>query len=286
MPSRLAGAFTLGGGTYPIKGFIYFLAHRFLWPLLKGRLFPAFLLSLFVLTNLFIWTYLPQVGLLAIFQGTKGAWFNGTILVLGEGAAIVALLFEAFFVDETQVDIFDTVLVAKGHEDLIKTSRPVLAAEVNEEGMPPFGATEHGEARVRLNPRQRLGKPMHSAIYGPFSLRQIIEFIVLLPLNLIPWAGPILFVFLAGYRAGPLLHWRYFKLKGFNRKQRNEFTKKRKWMYTWFGTVHLLLQLIPPISMLFLLTTAAGSALWAADLEDEEKRQGAASGEQYTDDPV
>ena len=27
--------------------------------------------------------------------------------MLGEGAVIVALLFEAFFVDETQVDVFD-----------------------------------------------------------------------------------------------------------------------------------------------------------------------------------
>jgi hypothetical protein len=36
-----------------------------------------------------------------------------------------------------------------------------------------------------------------------------------------------------------------------------------------FGMIHLLLQLIPVFSMLFLLTTAAGAALWAADLELE-----------------
>lgn len=38
-----------------------------------------------------------------------------------------------------------------------------------------------------------------------------------------------------------------------------------------FGTIALILQLIPPFSMLFLMTTAAGSALWAVDLE--RKRQ-------------
>lgn len=35
-----------------------------------------------------------------------------------------------------------------------------------------------------------------------------------------------------------------------------------------FGTVALFLQLLPPFSMFFLMTTAAGSALWAAAIED------------------
>ena len=43
-----------------------------------------------------------------IFQGQL-AWFNATILVLGEGAAMVSLVFEAFFVDETLVEVFDVV---------------------------------------------------------------------------------------------------------------------------------------------------------------------------------
>jgi hypothetical protein len=184
--------------------------------LLKARLIPCALLSIFVLGNLFFWTYLPQVAILAIFHRTGSAWFNGTILVLGEGAAIVALLFEAWLVDETQVDIFDSVLVAKGRSDLVSVSRPVLPAEAS------------------LNPRTRLGKPTGSAIYGPFSFRQIAEFIVLLPLNLVPYVGVPLFLLCTGYRAGPLLHWRYFKLKGFNRKQRKLFVAQRQWMYTWY----------------------------------------------------
>jgi len=34
---------------------------------------------------------------------------NGVFLVLGEGATIIAILFESFLVDETLVDIFDAV---------------------------------------------------------------------------------------------------------------------------------------------------------------------------------
>lgn len=40
---------------------------------------------------------------------------------LGEGAAIVALLFEAFFADETLVDVFDAVLINEGFEELINS---------------------------------------------------------------------------------------------------------------------------------------------------------------------
>ena len=206
---------------------------------------------------------------MAIFHG-KLAWLNATFLVLGEGAAIVALLFEGFFVDETLVDVHDAVLVQEGCKALVARSRTV---------------DEEGE-----NPVKRLGKPTVSAVYSPFSLRQILEFIIFLPLNLIPVAGTPVFLLLTGYRAGPLHHWRYFKLLDMTRKERQTFVKRRKLKYTWFGTVALLLQLIPVLSMLFLLTTAAGSALWVVEYEERRKELEEAGNEEagdmgsYTDD--
>jgi uncharacterized protein involved in cysteine biosynthesis len=222
-----------------------------------------------VLTNLFVWTYLPQVAFLAIFHGPL-AWVNGVFLVLGEGAAIVALLFEAFLVDETLVDVFDAVLIDKGFRDLVARSRMLN----------PDGA----------DPVKELGKPTASTIYSPFSLRQILEFIFLLPLNLIPVAGTPLFLILTGYRAGPFHHWRYFKLLELTKKERKAFIKRRQLRYTWFGTVALMLQLVPVLSMFFLLTTAAGSALWVAKLEEmRQARESNAPGDappEYVDDPV
>lgn len=67
------------------------------------------ILSIIIFVNLFLWTYLPQVAFLAIFYGRALAWVNAAFLVLGEGATIIAILFEAFLVDETLVDIFDAV---------------------------------------------------------------------------------------------------------------------------------------------------------------------------------
>ncbi|KAJ4303503.1 hypothetical protein N0V90_002399 [Kalmusia sp. IMI 367209] len=241
-------------GSYPIKGIIYFIGHPFLYPLARTRLLPAFLLSAFVLLNLFFWAYLPQVAFFALFQQKGSAWVNGTFLTLGEAAAVTAILFEAFLVDESQVDIFDAVLVHKGYDDMVRQFRPVSEDSLND-------------------PVRRLGKPTKASVYGPFSLRQIVEFVILLPLNFIPYFGVPVFLLLTGYRAGPLQHWRYFKLLEYNKKERNAFVKRRRWQYTWYGTVYLFLQLVPGLSMFFLLTAAASSALWAADLETRRREQ-------------
>jgi len=88
---------------YPIKGIFYFVGHPRFWPLFKGRLLPIILLSFFVYAILFMFAFLPQVAVLAIFHG-PGAWINGAVLTLGEGSAVVALLFEAFFVDVSLPD--------------------------------------------------------------------------------------------------------------------------------------------------------------------------------------
>ena len=58
-----------------------------------------------------------------------------------------------------------------------------------------------------------------------------------------------------------------------------------------FGMVYLVLQLIPVLSIAFLLTSAAGSGLWAARLEDEAKagdepQQESDPPPAYEDDPI
>ncbi|KAL2866752.1 EI24 domain-containing protein [Aspergillus lucknowensis] len=254
---------------YPLRGIYFFATHRFLWPLFKARLIPIILLSAFIYTLLFLFAYLPQVAFLAIFQGA-GAWINGAFLVLGEGAAIVAALFEAFFIDETLVDIFDAVLVSEGQGELVAASRVLYP---------------QGDDVV-----QRLGKPTQSAVYSPFSLRQILEFIVLLPLNFIPVAGTPMFLILTGYRGGPFHHWRYFQLLDLSKQQRKERIRKRQLQYTTFGTVALILQLVPVLSMFFLMSTAVGAALWVVEIENRRpllgRRSDREGGYRDTADPM
>lgn len=170
---------------------------------------------------------------------------------------------------ETLVDVFDAVLIDCGCQELVAVGRMLDTTAPNSV--------------------QMLGKPTISSVYSPFSFRQIFEFILLLPLNFVPIAGVPLFLLLTGYRAGPLQHWRLFKLRGLSKKERNKETKKRKLKYTWFGMVHLALQLVPGLSMLFLITSAAGSALWAAKLEKDRTTRVDATiqpEERYEDEPV
>jgi hypothetical protein len=85
--------------------------------------------------------------------------------VLGASAAIVALLFEAFFIDETQVDVFDAVFLREGGaraEDLLAQARVVHTD--------PATSPRDGKGRY-INPVAALGKPTRSAVYAPFSLR-------------------------------------------------------------------------------------------------------------------
>jgi Etoposide-induced protein 2.4 (EI24) len=249
-----------------MQGVYYFATHRFLWTFLRARLLPIILLSAFIYFNLFFWTYLPQVALLGIFHG-PGAWVNAAVLVLGEGQVIIALLFEAFLVDETLVDIFDSVLIHEGLQDLVEQAR-----------------TLHTDAE---DPAKMLGKPTKSAVYSPFSLRQIVEFVAFLPINFIPFVGIPIFLIITGYRAGPFHHWRYFKLLGLSRKERKQYIQRRMMKYTWFGTVALMLQLVPVLSMFFLLTSAAGSALWVVKMEKarRERERVSAPEDPYQDDP-
>jgi hypothetical protein len=57
----------------------------------------------------------------------------------------------------------------------------------------------------------------------------------------------------------------------------------------WFGAFYMLLQLIPVLSMFFLLTSATGSALWSVRIErenvDNQLEREDDLGEEYTDDP-
>jgi hypothetical protein len=91
---------------YPFKGIYYFLSHREFYPLFGRQLIPLTVISIVIIGLLFIFAYVPQALFLLIFHGPT-AWFNAVFLVLGEGQVLVALLFEAFMIDETLVNVFD-----------------------------------------------------------------------------------------------------------------------------------------------------------------------------------
>ncbi|POS81389.1 hypothetical protein DHEL01_v200223 [Diaporthe helianthi] len=231
---------------YPIQGIWYFSKQSKFWPLWVGRLLPLSLVSFTVYLILFLFAYLPQVALLAIWQG-RGAWFSAMILTLGEGLVLIQALFEGFFVDEARVDVFDATLIDHDLVDLVAPQRLLFPDAPNSIKM--------------------LGKPTSRAEFTPWSFKQIIELVVFLPLTFIPIVGAPAYIIITGTRLGKLSHYRWFKLRGLSRSERKEEEKKYSWDYVWFGTMAMLLELIPLLSFFFLLTTTAGCGLWVAELE-------------------
>jgi uncharacterized protein involved in cysteine biosynthesis len=116
---------------------------------------------------------------------------------------------------------------------------------------------------------KKLGKPTSRAEYNPWSLIQIVELVVFLPLNLIPYVGTPAFIIITGARVGKLSHHRWYQLRGLDKKQIKKEISSRVWDYTWFGTVAMILELVPILSFFFLLTTTAGSAIWVAKMEQQ-----------------
>lgn len=207
---------------------------------------PLSLISFFVYFVLFSFAFLPQFLFLAIFHGW-GAWFNAVVLVLGEGLVIVQGLFEGFFVDECRVDVFDATLIDLSLKDLIAPHRILFDDAPNSVKM--------------------LGKPTSPACFNPWSTIQIVELVFFLPLNLIPYVGTIAFIVITGTRLGKLSHHRWFQLRGLSKAAQKDEIKRLEWDCVFFGTMAMILELVPVLSFFFLLTTAAGSAMWAADLE-------------------
>ncbi|KAI0197014.1 hypothetical protein F4808DRAFT_299422 [Astrocystis sublimbata] len=240
----------LVAASYPLQGIYYFLRHPAYYPLFLGRLLPLSIISILVYMILFIFTFLPQFAFLAIFHG-RAAWLNAIVLVLGEGLVIIQGLFEGFFVDECRVDAFDATLLDKDLEHLIAPHRLLFPDAPNS--------------------IKKLGKPTSAAVYQPWSLIQIVELTICLPLNLIPYVGTPAFLIITGARLGTFAHYRWFELRGLNKKERKLAIRNRYWEYTWFGTLAMILNLIPIFSFLFLLTSTVGSALWAAKLEQQAR---------------
>ncbi|KAI0449949.1 hypothetical protein F5B21DRAFT_27071 [Xylaria acuta] len=289
----------LAAASYPLQGIYYFLRHPAFYPLFLGRLLPLSIISTLVYMILFIFTFLPQFAFLAIFHG-RAAWLNAVVLVLGEGLVIIQGLFEGFFVDECRVDVFDvrhpsTVSFIPSRERCAARRRPgncrsrilanpAQATLINED-------LEHLVAPHRVlfpdapNSVKKLGKPTSAAVYQPWSLIQIVELLVCLPLNLIPYFGTPAFLIITGARLGTFAHYRWFELRGLNKKERKLAIRNRSWEYTWFGTIAMILELIPILSFFFLVTSTAGSALWAAKLEQQVRLSPEAPGEVPEQDP-
>ncbi|MCJ1469775.1 hypothetical protein MMC07_008417 [Pseudocyphellaria aurata] len=233
-----------GAYLYPIRGIAYFLSHRSLWKPLTSKLAPTISLGLGVTTFMFVFTYLPQMAVMAFTSGPLAA-LTAAVLVLSESSTLFTVLSKTFLIEDALVDTFDGVLVSKNTTNLVSSGRQIKAGN---------------------DPIAKLGN-LFKKPFAKFTPKALIRYFLYLPLNFIPVVGTVIFVILQGRKAGPAAHTRYFQLKEWNSAQRQKHIEDHKGAYTSFGVAAVLFELVPVASILFAFTNTVGAALWAADME-------------------
>ncbi|KAL5531566.1 hypothetical protein ACEPAG_4443 [Sanghuangporus baumii] len=258
---------------YPPLGVLYFVRRPSLWPPLLSRILPCLLLSVGVVVPMFFFTYLPQAAVLSFTDGPFAGPITAAALVLSESSVIINAIARSFLLEHALYDVFDATLVCEGQETLVSKGR-----ELNP-GSKSAGTKKLGKM---------LTKPMQK-----FSPAGIVEYLFMLPLNLIPLVGTAVFLVLQGRKIAPSYHSRYYQLKSFDDTQRESFIKQNKGGYIAFGTTANIFNLVPLASIFFTFTSTIGAALWASEIEKKARYPGQTvdiSGEKdemkYAFDPV
>lgn len=236
-----------GAWAYPVLGIYYLLAHPSLLSPLLPTIAKGIVMSIGVVAGMFGLTYLPQVAVLAFISGPL-AFVAAVPLVLGEAYVVINFLTKTFLLGQVGIDLFDEVLVQKGHTTLVERGRQV-------------NTSSGGKTK-------QLGKSLSRPL-SRFSTDNIVRYVLSLPLNLIPLVGTVVFLGYNGFKTGPGYHSRYFQLKGYDKDKRQLAIKKRRGAYTAFGTTAMVLNLVPIASIFFTFTSSVGAALWASDIESE-----------------
>ncbi|RJE19439.1 hypothetical protein PHISCL_08228 [Aspergillus sclerotialis] len=235
-----------GAYLYPLKGILYFLRRKPLRTPLVTRTVPTATIGLSVTTAMFFFTYVPQAAILAFTNGPL-APISAIFLVLTESSTITTFLARKFLLRDALIDTFDGTLIEKGCESVVSQGRQIKPGEAN--------------------PMERLGN-VAIRPFEEFNLQKaLLRSLLCLPLNLIPVVGTPAYVILQGDRVGPVAHARYFQLKGWDFKKREEWVGRLRAAYLSFGVTSFVLEMVPFVSLVFTFTNTVGAALWAADLE-------------------
>ena len=160
---------------------------------------------------MFIFTYLPQMAVMAFTSGPL-APVSAALLVLSESSTLFTVLSKTFLIDDALVDTFDGVLISKDTTNLVSEGRQIKAGS---------------------DPMAKLGKLMKKP-FAAFTPTAFIRYLMYLPLNFIPLVGTVMFVVLQGKKAGPAAHARYFQLKQWNKSQRERHVEEFRGAYTGY----------------------------------------------------
>ncbi|KAI9285869.1 hypothetical protein BC943DRAFT_277595 [Umbelopsis sp. AD052] len=241
---------TAPAASYPITGFVYFIAHPQLWP----KVLCPFLLTLLVgIASLVLsFVFLLPLQAHALINAKCPvwlAWLVSVIFVLLESVVIDLLAFA--IITPIYIDIlFDKTLKVRGMRRMFDT-------------------------RVKVHDALVCCRGVTAGVIMLWFLiiAQVLVLLLTLPLHLIPVIGTVVACYLNGWVAcwGHHIHYD-LEFRGWTVAESRRYAWQRKSEYASFGAVAVALELIPFFNLFFMWTNAVGAALWVADQYEENER--------------
>jgi len=142
-------------------------------------------------------------------------------LTMGESSLLVAIIMGEVFKKEKTKGLFQSIL----NKDNVQVG-PL--AQVSDNGMIRVSSPQESKEWSGLHgvhPRKAVDKAAASSSH--FGQRMGL-WLVTLPLNFVPVAGPMAFCYINGRARSPYVHRRYFDMKGMTQQERDDWIKSRK----------------------------------------------------------
>lgn len=165
------------------QGIFYFVSHRALWQPFVSKLPQYIALYGSVTAGMFTFTYLPQLAVMVFVNGPL-AVVTTVFLVLNESATIVNMISRNYMLQDSLLNTFDGTLLARNKTGIVQQGREVKSGS---------------------DPIARLGKVLRSP-FDKFSPKAIVRYFLYLPLNFIPVAGTVIFIFFQARGRGKSVH--------------------------------------------------------------------------------
>jgi len=119
-------------------------------------------------------------------------------------------------------------------------------------------------------PRVHGGESFSDQVLKSWFGRFVVKQILLTPFHLYPVVGLLFSAWLKALGTARHLHRRYFEAKKMTPEQIAVFMEERKWDYRAFGFTAALLESLPIVGLVFMVSNRVGAAMWAHDLEKHQ----------------
>jgi len=262
---------------YPLRALVYFLQHPSLWKIIICPIIATIVSAILAFILIFALALYPQYLLIVKYLHHQPiSWILAVLLCLIEvSLTVLAVSFFVFF-QGTRARIYKRVFQIE--QVRVRKAGDRATQYHTIEDSVSSALEEYCLCWVCLDVANCCKNfvfcccidPRNCGWYLTMRTVTLLLFVVSLPLNLIPVVGTFLFCILNGTLMAWGMQLNYFKQKQLPPNACTFILRKRWPEYMSFGSVCLLLDLIPVVNIVLIYTNIIASALWIVDIERAE----------------